>query len=173
MSTTDEKILEIENRILNLTNQYENQLKALELEKAKLINPKIWEFVEKNFAESNIYFSKELFGKHNSWVLQYNFGVKYLSIPVQIQPIDTNKVLVTGLKQELSEKISSELFDELNKQTQNVFPLEFEVVNAYCHLGENYSYGKVITPNPLNINYVELSYGDKIINDIGFYYKSI
>ncbi len=167
---TAQYIQAINNEMNLLTVQYKAQMAKLEHEKIKVLNPKLWEFVQNNFVNSPIYFSRELFRSSDHHLLRSYWKIEYASVPVKIQSIDETKGLLVGLKP--GNQISPSLFAQLVELTKDQFPLEYEVVEGSCHLGIDYFYGKIITENKLNIKHVELLLDDMDINSIGFYYKS-
>jgi len=171
MNNTEKQILHIKEEIETLKLQTKNKITELEFEIIKLQNPTLTEYVDKNFTNKcfHFHFDDKIFGR-NYFTLQNKFGVKILSIPVEIKYIDNNIIEIVGLKENFdSEK--TELFNELNRLTNNIFPLKATVVNTYCELGEKFNYG-IIEDNILSIKTVFLANKYEKENIIRVYHKS-
>ncbi len=154
METKSEKILNIKNKIKEVKQECISKLQELELEKAKIEYPELDEFVQLNFTNSNIFFYDDNFKISKICILENNFGVKRLNIPLNIQFIDDKKAIVLGLK-ENNDDCKNELYKELNELTKDIFPISMDICVVDDLFGEH-KYGE-IQNNKLNIKHVFLS----------------
>ena len=155
--------LEIE-KLKEGINQSKNKIIDLKIEKIKMQNPKLTEFVEKNFINSSVTFETKSFGL-KVFTLEKYYGVKNYSIPINIEYIDKENIIIKGLKKNIDSD-NKELYEELYKLTENIFPLNATLSIEYDREDIEYKYG-IVETNALGIKYVNL---DR--NYVSVYHKS-